>query len=231
LAHARRRGFTLIELMVVLAVAGILATLAASAYGRSRPRLKMTGFLVELRGLLHGARQTALMSGKPVAVMVFPDLVTATGTGRIIVYQDGDGDLFSAAAAVNFGAYDPTTQVAGGLSEVLEVLDLPANVRIGPVDGMGSSATMKAPFAGIAVNTSCGFCTGTDGRGAVVFQPLGHVTFQDDNGPALPLPTGASISLRAEQPDLPTTAAAGAEVRSIAIAAATGSFRTLHWKP
>jgi prepilin-type N-terminal cleavage/methylation domain-containing protein len=230
-SYTRRRGFTLIELMVVLAVAGILAGLAVSSFGRARPRLKMTGFLVELRGLLHGARQTALLTGKPVVVMVFPDQVTPSGTGRIIVYQDGNGDFFSAAAPVNFGGYDPTTQVAGSLSEVLEVLDLPPNVRVGPIDGMGSAATLKAPFAGIAVNTRCGFCTGAGGRGAVVFQPLGHVTFQDANGPALALPSGASLSLRADQPELPTTAAAGAEVRTIAIAAPTGSFRTLHWKP
>jgi len=230
-SDSRRRGFTVMEIMVVLAIAGILTGLAVSTMGRSKPRLKLTGFTVELRGLLHGARQTALMSGKPVAVMVFPDLVTPTGTGRLIVYQDGDGTFFSALAPVNFGGYDATTRAAGAMSEVLEVADLPPNVRVGPVDGMGASATLRAPFAGIAINTRCGFCTGTGGRGAIVFSPLGHVTFQEGNGPPLALPVGASISLRAEEAELPTTAAAGAEVRTIAIAAATGALRTLHWTP
>jgi prepilin-type N-terminal cleavage/methylation domain-containing protein len=230
-SDTRRRGFTLIEMLIVVAIAGILAGLAVSTFGRAKPRQKLTGFTIELRGLLHGARQTALLTGKPVVVMVFPDQATSSGTGRLIVYQDGNGDFFSAAATVNFGGYDPTTKVAGTLSEVLEVADLPPNVRVGPVDGMGSAATLKAPFAGIAINTRCGFCGGTGGRGAIVFNPLGNVTFQAGNGPPLVLPAGASISLRADQADLPSTAAAGAEVRTIAIAASTGTVRTLHWTP
>lgn len=227
----KARAFTLIEMMLVLAVAGILATLAITTFGRAKPRQKLTGYTVELRGLLYGARQTALMSGRPVAVLVFPDATTTSGTGRIVIWQDVTGTLFSAAAAINFDGFNWQSPPTGANGELLEVSDLPPNVRIGPVDGMGTSATLKPPFAGIAINTRCGFCTGTNGRGAIVFSPLGSVTFQAANGPALALPVGASISLRADDPELPTTAAAGAEVRTIAISAPTGAFRTLHWAP
>jgi hypothetical protein len=216
---------------MVVAIAGGLAALAFSAFGRQKPRQKLNAHAIEFRSRLHGARQAALASGKPLVLMVFPDLVTSTGTGRLILYQDGDGNFFSTAAAVSFEEYDPTTTAAGALSEVLEVIDLPANVRIGPADGMGSAAVLRAPFAGIAVNNRCGFCTGDDGRGAIVFDALGSVTFQDRNGPALALPAGASISFRAEEPDLASTAAGGAEVRTFAIAATTGAIRSLSWSP
>jgi hypothetical protein len=102
---------------------------------------------------------------------------------------------------------------------------------LGPVDGQGSSAVMPAPFTGIAINGACAFCLGANNRGAITFDPSGAVTFQAANGPPLAFPSGASISLRADSPDLPVTAATGAEVRTLAISAATGALRTLNWKP
>jgi prepilin-type N-terminal cleavage/methylation domain-containing protein len=227
----RQRGFTIVEVLVVVVIAATLAALSYAAFGPQKHRQKLNGFAVELRSLIHGARQAALASGKPVVVMVFPDQPTTTGTGRLILYQDGNGDFFSAAAAVNFGTYDPATTAAGALSEVLEVVDLPPNVLIGPVDGIGAAAVMKAPFAGIGISTRCGFCAGTGGRGAIVFDPLGPATFQAGNGPPLAFPAGASLSVFARQDDLPTTAAAGAQVRTLAIASATGALQTLSWAP
>jgi prepilin-type N-terminal cleavage/methylation domain-containing protein len=227
-----QRGFTLLELMVVVAIVVTIAVLSWAAFGRQKPRQSLNGFTLEFGGLLHGARQTALATGKPVVVMLFPTTTTVIGTGRAIIYQDGNGDFFLPAAAVNFGTYVPSSSPAAGTaSEVLEVLDFPGNVVLGPVDGQGAAAAMPAPFANIAINQPCVFCTGANNRGAIVFDPVGSVTFYSGNGAPAALPWGASVSFYASNPGLPTTAATGAEVRTIAIVATTGALRTINWAP
>jgi len=222
----RRRsapGFTLVEMMVVIAVVAVVAAMGYALFGRQQPRQQLSGFALELRGLLHGARQTAFATGHRVVVMVFPDQVQGLrGQGRLILYEDGDFDFFSDAAAINFAGYDPTTSVAGPRSQALDVVDLPGQVVVGPPTGQGATAIMPAPFDGIPINVDCAFCLGADRRGAVVFDPLGSVTFQDRNGPPLALPKGASLSITA--PD-------AGEVRTIAIVAANGALQTLAWAP
>ena len=217
-----RRGFTLIELMVVVSIIAITTAMTVFAFGRQKPRRQLDGMALELRAQLMGARQTALATGTPVAAVVFPDFVTGTGTGRIVFYRDGDFSLFSTAAAVNLDNLDAAAPASGARSEILDTLDLDNSVVVGPATGQGASAIMPAPFSGIAINVACAFCTGADRRGAVVFQPNGTVTFQDRAGPPLPLPQGASLSL---------TRAESEEVRTIAIAASTGLMQTLKWNP
>jgi prepilin-type N-terminal cleavage/methylation domain-containing protein len=217
-----RRGFTLIEMMVVVAVIGITTAMTVFAFGRQKPRRQLDGMALELRAQLMGARQVALASGTPVAAVVFPDLVTGSGTGRIVFYRDGDFSLFSTAAAVNLDNLDAAAPAVGGRSEIVETLDLDNGVVVGPATGQGASAVMPAPFGGIAINVACLFCTGADRRGAIVFQPNGTVTFQDRAGPPLALPQGASLSLTRAESD---------EVRTITIAASTGLMQTLKWSP
>jgi hypothetical protein len=74
---------------------------------------------------------------------------------------------------------------------------VPFSVSNGPADGWGVGATANAPYAGVRLDTPCAFCTGADARGAVVFDPLGNVTFYDRNGPPLPL-DAAAVSLTAQ---------------------------------
>jgi prepilin-type N-terminal cleavage/methylation domain-containing protein len=216
------RGFSLLELMVVVSIIAITSAMTVFAFGRQKPRRQLDGMALELRAQLMGARQTALATGTPVAAVVFPDFATGSGTGRIVFYRDGDFSLFSTAAAVNLDNLDAAAPAVGGRSEIVETLDLDNGVVVGPASGQGASAVMPAPFSGIAINVDCLFCTGADRRGAIVFQPNGTVTFQDRAGPPLALPQGASLSL---------TRAESQEVRTITVAASTGLMRTLKWNP
>lgn len=222
--HAQR-GFTMIEMMVVIAIIAVIAALATASIIRSRPRANLAGAAVDLQALLHGARQQALAAGDDVVVMVFPGYVgVGDSVGRVVVYRDGNHTLFDDAAAVNFDDYAPATPAADSRSEVLETLDLPPAVRIGPANGMGATAVLPAPFAAIPVNLDCTFCAGTGAgrRGAVLFDSRGRATFYAANGAPLTV-AGGSLSLT-----IPGLAAGAAnQVRTLAVSASTGAVRAV----
>ena len=101
-----RRGFTLIELMVVVAIVGVLAAMTLFLFGRQKGRQEVDQMALELRAIMNGARQTAFSTGEPVVLVVFPDLPTSSGRGRLVLYRDGNFSLFSGAAAVNLENLD-----------------------------------------------------------------------------------------------------------------------------
>lgn len=214
------RGFTLIEMMLTVALIGILAALAWSSLSRQRPRHTLSGFFVELRALVHSARQNAFATGQRTLVLVFPNQGGGGGIGRIVVYQDGDASFFSSDAAVNFEGFAPSSPSAGANGRIVDVVDFPAHVTVGPPAGHGAGAVMAAPFDGIALDRACGFCAGAGpaARGAIAFEPTGAATFYAGNGAPLDLPAGASLSLTADEL---------AEIRTLAVAAPTGALQTL----
>lgn len=218
---SKEHGFTLIEIAIVVAVIGVLTALAYGSIARQRPRANLASTTAEFHALLHGARLTAMANGRNVVAMVFPTFRNREGgTGRVILYEDGDFDFFSAAAVVNFGGYAPATLSAGVRSQVLEVIDLPPAVQVGPATGMGAGATLVAPLDGIAVDVSCGFCAaGGDRRGAVMFDPRGRAWFYSQNGAPNAVTKGASISF--EAPEVTGS-------RTVVITNATGAVRTFN---
>lgn len=223
LTQRRPSGFTMIEMAIVLAIAAILAAAAYTSIGRQRPRARLANVASEVHAMLHGARLTAMANGHNVVVMIFPNFANQDqGTGRLVLYEDGDFTFFSAAAPAgeNFDSYDPARRTAGGRSAVLDVLDLPREIRVGPATGMGAAAVLPAPLAGIPVNVACSFCGGlADGRGAILFDPRGRAWFYGQNGPPAAVAQGASFSFFS--PEMPGS-------RTVVITNATGAVRTLN---
>jgi prepilin-type N-terminal cleavage/methylation domain-containing protein len=207
------RGFTLVELGVVMTIVVVLGAIAVSSFSRQLPRSNLNSAASELQAAMHGGRQHALATGHDVWVMIFPQYVSSSGTGRIIVYEDA-ASSFAAGGTLTVGNYNPATLAFVAPGQVVTTFDLPTGIVVGPATGRGASATLPAPLAGVDVTKACSFCsTSGDGRGAVRFRPNGSASFYA--GSTLQTVTaGASMGLNASAVNrtwtLVVTSAAGA---------------------
>jgi prepilin-type N-terminal cleavage/methylation domain-containing protein len=84
-----RAGFTLVEIMVAMAIAALLAALAVTGYQRARKRAQATRTLEELRILDYAVHQYAIESGRRAGEPVtFADVKPYLKAGSLI-YQTG----------------------------------------------------------------------------------------------------------------------------------------------
>jgi len=231
-AAARSSGFTLIEMVIVISIVAILAAAAVASLKRGRNRASLLAATTELASLLHQARQTALGTGTPVAVLLYKGY-SAPGsgaTGYAIVYQDACFDFFTGGATcgVTYATYDPSVLAFGTSgttkSAVLDTMALPPGVIVGPATGMGTGTALRAPIAGIPVDVDCSFCGATGG--AVVFDASGQASFYSlaggsQTGP-LAVNGGASVSLGYD-PAITTVTGQ----RTLVILSASGVVRVL----
>lgn len=147
----RTRGMTLIELMVVLAIAAILITLAAPSFTDQLARRRIEGVATDLSTDLHFARSQAVSDRSTVS------LVTQ-GSGAQYIIQNAAGTTLktvvfpagiTATDAVTV-AYEPlrgTATVTGGpidLASTRTVAQVRLNVNtMGRIDICSPSGTLK----------------------------------------------------------------------------------------
>lgn len=194
-SSSRSRGFTVIELMVVVAIIAALAAAAWLNLGRHRPRAQLATAAQELQALLHGARLQALSSGHDVVVLLFPSYVGPGGeTGRVVILEDATFDFFVGGASPNFEDYDPAKPAHGAGGQVVATLDLPPGTMIGP--SAGRTTALPAPWGSVPTSSSCSFCaTAGDHRGAIRFDLRGRATFFSANGAPLATTSGQSLTV------------------------------------
>jgi len=226
----RRRppfGFTLTEVMVALVVVGVMTGVSYGVMSRFKPRAAFRGIGAEIKSLIHQARQQALASGVPVAVLLFPNYQETGFQGRLVLVQDSSvpaSSLFNAAATVNFDNYDPSRPANPDCSSAshcpdVSILNLPQNVTVGPSTGFGTAA-LVFPYNRITTNVACSFCKSTgDQRGAIVFDDHGHATFYSGAATVSGGVGGASFSIQGA--DL-----GNASVITFVVTAITGSVTT-----
>jgi prepilin-type N-terminal cleavage/methylation domain-containing protein len=214
------RGFTLIEMAVVVAIVGVLAALAITSLERSKPRANLSSTSQELHALLRNARLNALATGNPTIVAFFPDFANRRGgVGRVLVLEDAAGTFFVSSSPTNFSNFDPAGET--GETEVLLRLDLPRGIAL--ASGAEAPPSFGAPYDRVTVG-ACSFCaTGGDARGAIRFDSRGRATFFSTAGaPADAWGASLALSMRARR----TTDQLGPGVRLFVITASTGSVKS-----
>ncbi len=200
----RARGFTIVELVTVIAIVGIVAALAWSNFSRQKPRANLMGAAVELESLLRNARQNAITRGIDTIVLVFPNAASPTansvgGVGRFITVEDGAHTFFT-GTPTNLSRFDPAiadggTGFGAAVGALIGTFDLPAGITV----GIGSTVQdlSATPYAGITVS-DCSFCTGsgTSRRGAIAFDARGRARFYSPDANTPLAAQGASLAIQ-----------------------------------
>jgi prepilin-type N-terminal cleavage/methylation domain-containing protein len=237
----RTRGFTLLEIMIVVAILGILASLSITTMEGARARTAPRNAAADLSQAISLARARALERGSNVWLILYPnrgkDLSTA-GNGAWFLYDDGDGNFGAtgslqctgaAGSNCNYATFTPPNTIWPPRVNTTDFLldrvyfdDAPKKaVKFGQTSD--TTILWGEPFgaAGTGLNAGtvtkdCSFCTGTGvaRRGAIIFNGDGAVRFVDGSGnPVYETTGGFSIQ---------NSVAMTKQVTLFGVAAATG---------
>jgi prepilin-type N-terminal cleavage/methylation domain-containing protein len=89
--QSKRGGFTLVEIMIVVAIIALLAAIAVPNFLRARKRSQATRVLEDLRDLDHALDQYAIDNGKTGgSPAVFSDLANYIKTGTVLYSTQAD---------------------------------------------------------------------------------------------------------------------------------------------
>lgn len=193
------RGFTLVELAVVLAIIGIVAALAGTSWNGVRARMATQNAAYELGSAISTARARAIARGHDVWLILFPESGReGAGPGAYYLYDDPElsfGRPGGLAGELKYTDFTPQktagTAGAGRLLESFLLEDLPgARTHF----AFSADAAYRAPFNALGKLTSpCSICSA--GKGAIVFTSTGGARFVDGTGAPVDA-RAAGLSLR-----------------------------------
>ena len=132
----RAAGFTVIEMLLVVAVAGIIGTMTLHYFEALQPRLELRGTVRQAQTLINKARLEAITRGVCTVVQADPK------TGSLMAFADVNGDpVASNPGYANFLKYDPDPAVGNKKTDYeigqlqLERASFGAPPNYGPVEG------------------------------------------------------------------------------------------------
>lgn len=196
--HLRSKGFTLVELMVVVAIVSVITALSVSTYAGISERTAPQNAAYDLSAAFSKARARSAERNANVWLIIWPSTGKGgvTGNGAWALYEDFDGSFKLNTVS------SPEGLTSSGQNRVLQTEFLDnypkKNVKFGvPASSSAARTGLQLDKSTAADNAAknailsdsdlgdgCNFCdgSGATARGAIIFTPDGEARFVNSSG-------------------------------------------------